>query len=147
MNEILRMYNRPDGSVVVEFFVKPVGYVRQNWKSRHRQDRLGERIEAYNDYKATLRDNMFYAMIQQGIKKFPKAPLWMRANFCFYDREEMMSRSNDIDNLIKSVLDSCNRILIPDDRWVIQVEGTKGLIMNGSERVIFRISTNPIGEL
>lgn len=136
------MYNRPDGSIVVEFFVKPVGSVRQNWRSRFREDRLGERIEAYNNYKATLRDAMAITMKQQDIKKFPKGPLWAKADFYFTTPEEVLSRPADIDNLLKGVLDSCNGVLIRDDRYIISAECKKRL-SDGSEMVIFAIGAYP----
>lgn len=135
MSDLFRMYKRPDGSILVEFYVKPVGYVRQNWRSRHRQDRLGERIEAYNSYKATLRDLMAITMKQEDIEKFPKGPLWIKADFYFEDSNQVVS--SDIDNLLKGVLDSCNRILIPDDRWIISAECKKRYA--GPAKVIFQI--------
>ncbi len=135
MNEILRMFKRPNGSVLVEFYVKPIGYVRQNWNSRYRSDRLGERINAYNSYKATLRDLLSIAMKQQGIEKFPKVPLWIKADFYFASPVELLGV--DIDNAIKGILDSCNRILIPDDRWIISAECRKRY--DGPEKVIFAI--------
>lgn len=133
------MSKMPGGRILVEFYVKPVGSVRQNRHSRFREDRLGERIEAYNNYKATLRDNMFYAMLQQGIEKFRKVPLCIKVDFYFAHPEEALSRPSDIDNLLKGVLDSCNGILIPDDRYVISAECKKRCITARVDQVIFAI--------
>ena len=64
MDECLRIYVHPGKRrrIKVKYFGKPVGYVRQNWGSRWRDDRLGERINVYNGYKALLRDLMASAI-------------------------------------------------------------------------------------
>lgn len=135
----MRIYVYPGARrrIKVKYFGKPVGYVRQNWGSRWRDDRLGERINVYNGYKALLRDMMAVVMTSRGIKMLPKVPLRVDSTFCFTTEREMMQV--DIDNLLKGVLDSCKGILIPDDRWVVKAESIKKWLENGAEVVIFNI--------
>ena len=139
MDECLRIYAYPCARkrIKVKYFGKPVGYVRQNWGSRWRDDRLGERINVYNGYKALLRDLMALTMKSQGIEMLPKVPLRVDCTFCFATEREMMRV--DIDNLLKGVLDSCKSILIPDDRWVVKAKSLKKWSGNGAEIVFFDI--------
>lgn len=124
--------------IEVKYFGKPVGYVRQNWGTRWRSDRLGDRVNVYNGYKALLRDMMAVVMTSRGIEMLPKVYLRADSTFCFATEREMMQA--DIDNLLKGVLDSCKGILIPDDRWVVKVDSLlKKWSENGAEVVIFNI--------
>ena len=139
MDEYLKMYVYPGARrrIQVKYFSKPVGYVRQNWGTRWRSDRLGDRVNVYNGYKALLRDLMAISMKSQDIEMLPKVPLRVDSTFCFATEREMMQV--DIDNLLKGVLDSCKGILIPDDRWVVKAESFKKWSENGAEIVIFNI--------
>jgi len=111
-------------------------YVRQNRRSRWREDSTGMRAQNYNNYKALLRDLLAITMKQQGIQMFPEVPLWVKADFYLKSRKQLFRV--DVDNLLKSCLDCCNSILITDDRWVIDAH-CKKRYDNGIEKVIFAI--------
>ena len=104
---------------------RPVPYVRTTQKAKY----VSKSYKRYYDYKL---------YVQTILKSAYKSPpledyIHVTVNVFLCGKTAPMGRDGDIDNYIKSILDSANKILFKDDRQVISIEANK--IKSNDERV------------
>jgi len=134
--EIKESRRGPDRSVRICIDMRAVPAPRQNRGTRWRSDATGERVQEYNNFRATVRDNLEYAMAAAGIGQLRKGPLEFKAEFWFKDKAKLY-KGNDLDNLIKAIWDCIKGILITDDCWICREESRK---MDGPfDRIVFQV--------
>jgi len=104
----------------------PPAQPRQNRKTRFNEDGSGNRAMRYLDWRATLRDELFYTMYQKGIEKFPAVRLQLKIEMWFLTEAER--RKCDLKNQLATIEDCLNDILIVDDKWIDRFEDTERLI-------------------
>ena len=115
----------------------PPAQPRQNRKTRYAEDGRGNRAQRYLDWRATMRDELAYAMLEHGIERFGKVRLQLKVELWFLTEAER--RKCDLKNQIATIEDCLGRdygkdprypdgILIYDDKWIDRIEETERLI-------------------
>ena len=152
-NEIIQ-WGSADGSrkrtvraVRVTFEGIPPAQPRQNRATRHAADGRGNRASRYNDWRATMRDELWYALRENGIERFGKVRLQLKVELWFLSEAER--RKCDLKNQIATIEDCLGRdygkdprypdgILIYDDKWIDRIEETERLI-GPHRQIVFEI--------
>ena len=93
--------------------VKP--YVRMTQRSKF----VNPQAKEYLASKAALQLQIKAAMMEHGYQMLPgQTPLWVCIDVTVPTSQ---GHRADVDNICKSLMDACNGILWPDDRWVDDV--------------------------
>ena len=90
--------------------IKP--YVRMTQRGKY----VSEQAQEYLASKAGLQEAIQAAMLEQGYAMLPaQTPLWVCIEVTVPSSQ---GHRADLDNILKAVLDACNGVAFPDDRWV-----------------------------
>ena len=96
---------------------RPVPYVRTTQKAKF----ASKSYARYRDYKQFIQIHAKNQFKQPVIEGYVKISI----NVYLNGKSVPMGNDGDIDNYIKSILDSLNKIIFKDDRQVIEVHARK----------------------
>ena len=97
-----------------DVIVKP--YVRMTRRGKY----VNKQAKVYMRNKFVLQFKIKEDMRKRGHQMFPgQTPLWAKI---FIQVPSSQGHRCDIDNIAKAILDACNNIVYPDDRWIDELE-------------------------
>jgi Holliday junction resolvase RusA-like endonuclease len=113
---------------------RPVPYVRTTQKAKHLQ-------------KSYLRYASYKGFVQTHVKNQYKGPvleepIYISINVFLKGKTTPMGNDGDIDNYIKGILDSLNKVAFKDDRQVVNISATKSSDEYERVEIIMFESTN-----
>jgi len=113
---------------------RPVPYVRTTQKAKHFQ-------------KSYLRYASYKGFVQTHTRKQYKGPvleepIHISINVFLKGKSTPMGNDGDIDNYVKGILDSLNKLVFKDDRQVVNVSATKSSDEDERVEIILFESTN-----
>jgi len=113
---------------------RPIPYVRTTQKAKHFQ-------------KSYLRYAGYKGFVQMHVRNQYKGPvleepIYISINVFLKGKTTPMGNDGDIDNYIKGILDSLNKVAFKDDRQVINISATKSSDEDERVEIIMFESTN-----
>ncbi|MDD5092818.1 MAG: hypothetical protein PHV74_00335 [Dehalococcoidia bacterium] len=109
----------PGRRMILDFADCVLPYVRQTRNSRWRDDEVGERVRAYNDQQARLRDVLTWALKRTGFKELPVFLDKPKIGFASSFWTSQAGRA-DLSNFEKAAEDMCNKVIYADDVKIFQ---------------------------
>jgi Holliday junction resolvase RusA-like endonuclease len=98
------------------------GKVKPYTRMTQRGKWASPQAQEYLDSQHALGLQLRHQMAEHGWEMLPgQTPLRVRMHFEFPGGMNNM----DLDNLIKSILDSANGVVYPDDRWINKIEASR----------------------
>ena len=110
---------------------RPVPYVRMTQRGKY----VKENAQRYLTYKDLIK----YTAMSHRIGQIEAERIEVRVKVYLHGKTTPMGNDGDIDNYIKSALDSLNGIAFKDDRQVVKVYGEKQPCKADEERIEIEI--------
>lgn len=131
----IRRESCPEDRIVIEVADCVFPYIRQTRTSRFRKDDIGERVRAYNDQQARLRDVVRMALKRLGVVAVPFFGGKPKVGFSSSFRTPKANVC-DLGNLEKAAEDLCNTVIYHDDKQITRRGvGEKEYSKNPSMRI------------
>ena len=136
--------------VRVSFEGVPPPAPRQNKYTRYGTGSAAGRAQRYNDFRATLRDELYHAMLRAGITRFPMVRLSFKVEVWY--KTEAEKEACDWNNVVKTVEDCLGHgggpletrvypdgILIWDDNLIDCYHDTSQRLVGPCYRTVFEV--------